>query len=621
MNDPLSNENHFAQNAIITNTPPFIWPNARDMSGVSAYAQTPPGKEFLVNADLISGVIVGASVETINWVKNVLSASEEKRLYLILILHPAGPTRAEHLKSLLTAISANDGSNAKVSIRIRTMNNWLAADGMHMTLPPTAIQYHNTKSGRTLMSVGSTGDVGHDLLDYGSLNLVFYPDDAVRDEWRRWFQYMFEVSAQLIPEICDIPQLIPAKGDPKSDLLWWKYAALCSTHTGSDDAKPTVDAQTGEVTKAADGKDVVAWDGGVTALDPLAKILQQVYSEGSLVTVDETTRIKPLAVPVLATLLGQKSEHVVGAVTRKQSFTLKVLDDSIEKEVETCRKISDLTELLAYPLSTGNRWLPDQAKPLLEKEVDARDIKGRGALWKNLLGQFDELQHKTSVLAALHNLGFTAAIKALIKRHEAIPDILDSDIKILQAIINTQDKEDAELRAALVRYNISHIIDSKKASITKDLNQMYHELGQGECVPPDKLAAVLKDVEKRLENALRERITPRPVYNQISAPALTNNAPPENWSQPLALLTCAATTMRESLTDAYFSLNFKKRTFKETEYLKAMDVFGDTILQTKDTAKAQDELRRIVQINDSADNAKQKCQHVWNLIKGEPIAD
>jgi len=42
------------------------------------------------------------------------------------------------------------------------------------------------------------------------LNLVFKPDDAVRDEWRRWFQYMFDVSAPLNTETCDIPQLTPA---------------------------------------------------------------------------------------------------------------------------------------------------------------------------------------------------------------------------------------------------------------------------------------------------------------------------------------------------------------------------------------------------------------------------
>ena len=621
MTDFLSKENTSAQSTIITVTPPFIWPDARYMSGVSTYAQTPPGNDFFATADLISGVIVGASFETVNWIKNVLSTSEEKRLCLILILHPAGPTRAEHLKSLLTAISANDGSNAQVSIRIRTMNNWLAADSVHMTLPPTVIQYHSTITGRTLMSIGSTGDLGHDLIDYGSLNLLFCPDDAVRDEWRRWFQYMFDIAAPLNPETCDIPQLIPAKGDPKSDLLWWKYAALCSTHAGSDDAKPTVDAQTGEVTKTADGKDVVAWDGGVTALDPLASIIQKLYADAWLVTVDETTRLKPVKIPVKATLLGQQPERAIGAVTQKQSFTLQVLDDSIEKEVESCRTVTDLLELLAFPLSKGNRLLPNASKALLEKEVAARDARGRKALWSALIGKQAELTLGTGILDELRRLSFGGAIAALIIRPENSSKQLDSENEIVQAIIDSDETEDSALKAALVQEHVRRIIGLKRTSMTKDLNQMYRELGQGDHVPADKLAAVLEDVRSRLTNALTQRITPRPVYNRIGAPDLTSKAPDENWNQPLCLLARSARVLRESVTDQYFQRNFKGLAFTAIEYAATMDVFGDVIVKKPTKRRAQNQLWDLEEILKTQSSAKQKCQAVWNLIKGFSNAD
>ncbi|MEI7899973.1 MAG: hypothetical protein WCK89_06945 [bacterium] len=614
-------ETNSAKPAIIETfsvTPPFIWPDSRDMSGVSACAQTPPGKEFFVNADLISGVIVGASVETVNWIKNVLRASEEKRLCLILILHPAGPTHAEHLKSLLTAISANDGGKAKADIRLRTMTNWLAADGEHITLPPTAIQYHSTKTGRTLMSIGSTGDVGHDLIDYGSLNLVFYPDDAVRDEWRRWFQYMFEISARLIPETCEIPQLLPAKGDPKADLLWWEYAALCSKHTSSDDAKPTVDAQTGEVTKTADGKAVVAWDGGVTALDPLASIFQKLYADSWLVTVDETTRLKPVKIPVKATLLGQQPERAIGAVTQKQSFTLQVLDDSVEKEVENCRTVTDLLQLLAFHLSKGNRLLPNTTKALLEKEVASREKRGKKALWSALIGPQAELNLKKGILDALHKLGFGKAVDSLIKRPKTVSQKLDSENEIVQAIIDSDTDEDAALKAALVQEHVRRIIVLKRESITEDLNQMYRELGQGDRVPTDKLNAVLEDVRSRLTNALSQRITPRPVYNRIGAPDLTSKAPDENWNQPLMLLTRSAQSLRESITDRYFQQKFKGLAFTAVEYAAAMDVFGDVIVKTPTKRLAQNQLCDLEEILKSQSPAKQKCQALWNLIKDNP---
>jgi hypothetical protein len=136
------------------------------------------------------------------------------------------------------------------------------------------------------------------------------------------------------------------------------------------------------------GQEVVPWDEGATALDPLALVFQQVYSRGWLVTLDEGTRIKPLTIPVKATLLGQKSERSVGALRQKQSFSLQVLDDIAEKAIEKCRKVTDVMELLTYQLSQGNRWLPDAAKGLLERELEKRNTLGQKVL-RDALGTND----------------------------------------------------------------------------------------------------------------------------------------------------------------------------------------------------------------------------------------
>jgi hypothetical protein len=141
-----------------------------------------------------------------------------------------------------------------------------------------------------------------------------------------------------------------------------------------------VDPKTGEILTDKNGEKVAAWDEGVTALDPLAQLFQQVYASGWLVTVDEATRIKPLTIPVKATLMGQQSERTVGALKQKQSFTLQVLDDDVDKAIEKCRKVTDVMELLTFPLSQGNRWLPDTAKGILEKELETRNEQGRKAL-------------------------------------------------------------------------------------------------------------------------------------------------------------------------------------------------------------------------------------------------
>jgi len=77
-------------------------------------------------------------------------------------------------------------------------------------------------------------------------------------------------------------------------------------------------------------------------------------------------------------LLGQQSERTLGALTQKQSFSLQVLDELVGKEVEKCRRVNDIVDLLTYLLSMGSHWLPEGAKVLFEKELEAatrRDLQ------------------------------------------------------------------------------------------------------------------------------------------------------------------------------------------------------------------------------------------------------
>ncbi len=137
---------------------------------------------------------------------------------------------------------------------------------------------------------------------------------------------------------------------------------------------------------------------------------------------DEATRIKPLTIPVKAKLLGQQSERIVGALRQKQSFSLQVLDNTVDKAIEKCRKVTDVMELLTYPLSQGNRWLPEAAKNLFEKELESRNEQGQKAL-----------------------------------------------------------------REALGGDDIKQFIAKRTASIRKDLNDMYSQLGQGDAEPLNDL--------------------------------------------------------------------------------------------------------------------------------------
>jgi hypothetical protein len=262
-------------------------------------------------------------------------------------------------------------------------------------LPLTVVQAHNTTTGRTVMSIGSIGDAGCDQVLLGSFNVVLHPDDATRAAWRRWFQYVLRSAAPLTEDTLQIPNLVPARGDPEAARLWEAFELACRGDRGGS---VTVDPKTGEVKTDADGQEVVPWDGGKTELNPMARDFQYIYASGWLVTVDEATRIKPLRIPVKATLLGQQAERTVGALTQKQSFTLQVLDDAVDKAIEKCRKVTDVIKLLTYPLSQGNRWLPEAAKNLLEKELESRNQQVQKLLGEALGGNDINMNHSTTDL-------------------------------------------------------------------------------------------------------------------------------------------------------------------------------------------------------------------------------
>lgn len=538
-------------------SPPFIWPDARVLTGVAAYQDSPPSKNCFASANLISGILVGVGDASIAWLMELLKRDLPSRICLVLALPAAGPTREEHLRALHLLQASGTSDEKKLDLRLLPLNRSYDGDCERFIFPPTAIQAHDSKTGQTIMSVGSAGDAGHDAIGLGSLNFVFSPDDALRDEWRRWFQFIYESAAPLTEASCQIPHLVPAKGDPEAAARWEAYLRSCFQQIeSSSEAAPVVDPVTGEVITIKEGTPVAAWDEGATALDPLAQALQAVYGKGWLVTVDETTRIKPLSIPVKATLLGQQSERTIGAVTQRQSFTLRVLDDATDKAVEKFRKVTDLVNILTLPLSIGNRWLPNAARPFIEQELEKRNQEGRKALIKALGG------------------------------------------------------EDAK--------DIAAFIESKKASLRKDVNEMYRQLGQGDIVPEEKFTAVIEDVEKRLKGALEARITPQLVFNRIQAPDLTGKAPDENWSQPLNLLTHAAETLRKSLIDPYFLRQFSGLSFSEKDFREVCNPFADCVVGSVNQSQVKDNLRVIDQIHESKMPLKLKCQAVWHLIHGMP---
>jgi hypothetical protein len=561
--------------ATLSIKPPFLWPDTRYLAKHATYPDMPPMSEVVRDAELISGVLVDATEGTLAWLEDLLCRNPGRRIRLVVVISPACPTREEHLRAFLKLSEAHrTEKGGPLDVRILAMSAHYGEDCRHAVLPPTTIQAHDSKNGETWTCIGSVGDSGYGPVFTGSLNLVFRSDPALRNAWRKWFQYLQGSAARLTEETCRIPHLVPPQGTEEAALAWAEFMATCAQSGNEESASPTIDPETGEVNADAEGNPPDPWDGGETALDPLADKFQEIYSAGSLVSVNELTRIKPLEIPVKAALLGQSSVKTVGALTQKQSFTLMIFDEHICKEIDKCRKIADLVEVLTFPLSLGNRWLPNAAKPLLERELEARNERGLKTLVEALGG-------KAESLAA--NAG-------------------GSD-------------EQKNVRQEQIKALVADFIARKREVILADLNQMYRDLKRGEAVPDDKAKEVLDEFEKRLSAALGARVTPTCTYNNLAPPDLSPTAPDDNWIQPLSLLAEAARKFREQLADPfYFDRKFSGKAFTKEEFLQTCNVFEDRIVAVPDYDRAKAEILQIKEIMDGESTPKEKCQAVWKLV-------
>jgi hypothetical protein len=601
----------------LENIPSFVWPEPRYHAGQGRYKQTPPFYEILEMGDLISGMVVGANENTVEWLSSILKNEGEKCVKIVLIVYPASPTRKGHLVAVKELLGNSQKPLKKNNIRILPVRRSIGSDSEKMVLPPTVLMSFNSKTGKTYLCIGSIGDLGCDKILNCSFNIVFEPDDRLRDYYRRWFQYLYANAAKLNNSTIEIPHLVPAMGDLAAAEKWNEFEKICSQDGIKYGAtKPNVDKQTGEVLTDSDGNKIESWDNDLTKLDPISQEINKVYSAGWLVTIDEATRIKPLTIPVKATLLGEHSESNIGALTRRQSFSLKVLDDSVDKAIEKCRKVTDLMNVLTYSISQGNRFLPAHAKKLLETELNLRNLQGQEAL-KNALGGNDispqEAQNILEKIFKIENSDIPFKIKERWEENkqscavakETLDDLINAENKTLQNMVNQ----------VVINHLINKFIEDRSKKIHNDLNEMYQQLGRGSTVPSDKLETVLKDIEKRLGNAFNGRITPRAIYNRISAPDFTVNAPDENWNQPLILLSRSATTMRESFTDPYFIRQFSGLSLTVEKFREACDIFGDYIVSKPDLGIAGNELEEIKKILATNCSSKEKCIKIWHIIK------
>lgn len=368
--------------------PPFVWPDSRVLSGSHAYAGAVPYDSVLSRASGVAGVVSGINLEGARWFARLVAAKNLPSR-VVIVLFPACPTNPEVLNALKDLNSAipRQGSGQQPLAELRL----LPFEPPSATLP-NSLCILNSDGGEPCLITGSSANFGLGCGESAHLNLAFHPDPALLEAWRNWFDWVWSQSVPLTDETAEIPRLVPAPGTAEAVEAWDAYLTRCLVARGRGDNKSQtrvrVDPESGQVTaidaegapRPSPGEDL-----GMPRVDPLAGKIACIFRLGTLASVDKTSRIPPLDVPVKAELFGIPSWRREGAGTRRVEYRFSVLDDELLSDIEGKRKLAGkLLSRFSFPLGDGVRWMPHRARPLFEAELDRLNKAGSDALRRGL---------------------------------------------------------------------------------------------------------------------------------------------------------------------------------------------------------------------------------------------
>lgn len=356
--------------------PPFVWPEHRVLAGLARYKYSVPFQQVLEGTSKLFGIVCGIDDKGVEWLSHMLATQPDFRCQIILEIFPTCDTRKEQLHRLHRIQSEFMG---KVKFRLHLYDRYVYGFGSTIC--------GLDKDGREpVMVTGPTWNFGIADKFLEQPNLTFAPDASLLEEWRRWFDWLWCNSVPLNRNTADIPHLVKPEGTEEARRMWVAYHAQCDDEmqNPNEPVMAEVDPETGEVTtRSADGKIVKSPTDSldVPKLDPTAMRIAKLYTLGQMVTVDKTSRLKPLDAPMQARYFGMDSFKQVGAVSREVRYRISILHAGTLKEIENRRKaIRDTLNRFSFPLADGARWMPDTALALFQGEMDRLNEEGQQIL-------------------------------------------------------------------------------------------------------------------------------------------------------------------------------------------------------------------------------------------------
>ena len=373
---------------ILSPRPSFVWPESRVIAGDSSYGFNPPVLELISSADTMFGVVHGVTASGAEWLESILDSSPGLAICLILTTYPACPTRSETLERLLKLQASQDEETKRCEIRIFT--------GKSVTDRPSSLLCLLSESGDAPVFLSNmSGNFGLESDTAFPANLCFQANAALMQQFRNWFDFNWWEAHPLNAKSVNIPRLVPARGEESAARMWDEYILQCGSpldpevaqaelfpeETREKPAQITVDKKTGEVKAVNKDNTPRAAPTEVLKVPRVNLSLLKVadmFSGGTLATIDGTSRIPPLDCPIKAAWFGVETLRQVGTASRKIEFRVAGLDEKELKKLNNFRnRTRVLLNVFSFPIADGARWIPNAARSLLEEELERVNQEGQ----------------------------------------------------------------------------------------------------------------------------------------------------------------------------------------------------------------------------------------------------
>lgn len=520
---------------------PFLWPNSNQPEDTEeAWLSL-----AYLSAHVLTGQVCDLTEADVRTWRELVQRNPDATVRLILLLYPACRTRREDLAAFR---QLQEKCNGSIQIRV-------IVSGLYCGTPTTVACCYDDEGRATALAVGPRVSLTDVPPTEGQTNLAFRADPLLAACYQKWFDGRWKAAVPLSHRLIDIPHLVLPQGSPDAAEAWRRYLSVCQREQEMAEMMSPSEStdEADDPTSPTDGKSL-SQELGLSQMTELEQQASKLFEKGHLVTIDKTTRLKPLDAPMKPDWFGVKGLHQEGAVSRKVEYRISALDDVTLHTLETKRtKLSPLLAKFSFQLADSARWIPIAAKSLYEKELEHVNVEGT---------------------------------------------------TLLQDTIG--------------KNGVDTFVNSQRERLVNDANRMYGDFHPGGTLAQSVIDSIMDELKDRLRKAVGSKLLPQISYTVVQPTQPSDGEWTSRLGQTYCLLLSIAKYPRNIIqNDRYFFRGLKVDEEQLLSAMNVCsDYILDHRKERSVYKLVEDELALIAYIENSpADNGR-KCKALLDLMKG-----